>query len=325
MAPSKKSAAERVVELRKLPMRRAKSWAIKKIKKGRRANTIRLPTEILIDVLSPLNRFDLDTVRFTGRGFLNVIAEHMRSICLREITYVNIRCADPATNSVKVDIQAKRKKESVSLQLEDTKNEAIESLNIAVTNGVITGGIFIDAIEVDADFVARMQAVGNHVKFEGYVNLHSVRFQGKTEPVALLDCFPHVKSYGDRDCSTDINDAFMAWCLQKGISRLTVDFDAKITNAGIKEFCFGGADPGTDRRELRVCQLMPFSEAFLDELVELNTSCGHSGPMYARVNIEWIELDPAKYKEFVTTEARRRTVIHDFRFPKRFRVRYTGS
>lgn len=133
-------------------------------------------------MLSPLNRFDLDTVRFTGRGFLNVIAEHMRSICLREITYVNIRGADQAKNNVKVDIQvelqtvlilsyalqAKRKKESVSLQLEGTKNEAIESLNTAVTNGVITGGIFIDAIEVDADFVARMQAVGNHVKFEGY-------------------------------------------------------------------------------------------------------------------------------------------------------------
>lgn len=157
----------------------------------------------------------------------------------------------------------------------------------------------------------------------------------------------------------------MAWCLQKGISRLTVDYDAKITNAGIKEFCFGGADPGGDRRELRVCQLMPFSEAFLDELIEvcpflvpylpsptnsnnIQENClaaeqvmrspgTHVRPRQHRVDrarssqVQRVRHNGGEvnfslyFSSVMLAQFRRRSVIHDFRFPNRFCVRYTGS
>lgn len=44
-----------------------------------------LPSEVLQDVLRPLDRWTLDNVQFSSRRFLQLIIEYMSDVCLRQI------------------------------------------------------------------------------------------------------------------------------------------------------------------------------------------------------------------------------------------------
>ncbi|KAH7708161.1 hypothetical protein AAVH_24589 [Aphelenchoides avenae] len=46
-----------------------------------------VPSEVLEDVLQPLDRWTLDGVQFTNRRFLRLIAERMTDVCLRQLNY----------------------------------------------------------------------------------------------------------------------------------------------------------------------------------------------------------------------------------------------
>lgn len=44
-----------------------------------------VPSEVLRDILLPLDRWTLDDVQFTNRRFLQLILEHMSDVCLRQV------------------------------------------------------------------------------------------------------------------------------------------------------------------------------------------------------------------------------------------------
>ncbi|KAH7714714.1 hypothetical protein AAVH_17913 [Aphelenchoides avenae] len=48
-----------------------------------------VPGEVLEDVLQPLDRWTLDAVQFTNRRFLRLIAERMKEVCLRQLSYAH--------------------------------------------------------------------------------------------------------------------------------------------------------------------------------------------------------------------------------------------
>lgn len=49
-----------------------------------------MPSEVLRDVLLPLDRWILDDLQFTNRRFLRLITERMSDVCLREIRYASV-------------------------------------------------------------------------------------------------------------------------------------------------------------------------------------------------------------------------------------------
>ncbi|KAH7714708.1 hypothetical protein AAVH_17907 [Aphelenchoides avenae] len=53
-----------------------------------------VPSEVLRDVLLPLNRKKLDVVQFTNRRFLRLILERMADVCLRQIKAASFRASD---------------------------------------------------------------------------------------------------------------------------------------------------------------------------------------------------------------------------------------
>ncbi|KAH7698536.1 hypothetical protein AAVH_34369, partial [Aphelenchoides avenae] len=58
-----------------------------------------LPSEVLRDVLLPLNRWKLDGVQFTNRHFLRLITERMTDVCLREIKAASFRAPSDKENT----------------------------------------------------------------------------------------------------------------------------------------------------------------------------------------------------------------------------------
>ncbi|KAH7710431.1 hypothetical protein AAVH_22281 [Aphelenchoides avenae] len=69
-----------------------------------------VPSEVLRDVLLPLDRWTLDGVQFTDRRFLRLIMERISDVCLRRVYHANFRVENAdATAYIQVDGRAEQK------------------------------------------------------------------------------------------------------------------------------------------------------------------------------------------------------------------------
>ncbi|KAH7708158.1 hypothetical protein AAVH_24586 [Aphelenchoides avenae] len=72
-----------------------------------------IPSEVLQDVLQPLDRWTLDGVQFTNRRFLQLIMERMTDVCLRQINLAAFQMPEiPDTGEswywIRIDVAASR-------------------------------------------------------------------------------------------------------------------------------------------------------------------------------------------------------------------------
>lgn len=59
-----------------------------------------LPSEILEDVLRPLDRWTLGNVHFTKRRIRQLIMEHLSDVCLRQVYTASFRAPDARSGNV---------------------------------------------------------------------------------------------------------------------------------------------------------------------------------------------------------------------------------
>ncbi|KAH7722998.1 hypothetical protein AAVH_09470 [Aphelenchoides avenae] len=58
-----------------------------------------LPSEVLEDVLEPLDRWNLDNVQFTNRRFMQLVMERLSDVCLRHVDYASFRAPNETYNT----------------------------------------------------------------------------------------------------------------------------------------------------------------------------------------------------------------------------------
>lgn len=85
-----------------------------------------VPSEVLRDILLPLDRWTLDNVQLTNRRFLRLILERMSAVCLREIETVIF---EPPKN-ISGTLQPKGKVSNIAEFVQALRSSRIELLEL---------------------------------------------------------------------------------------------------------------------------------------------------------------------------------------------------